>query len=68
MEKAIIMVEGMACSHCVNTIKTSLTNMPGISNVSVDLNNKSVTVDFDPSQTTIELIKAEIEDQGYEVI
>lgn len=39
-----------------------------MSNVSVDLEAKTVTVDHDPDKAPIDKIKFEIEDQGYDVV
>lgn len=42
--------------------------LAGIKNVTVNLNEKNVTVQFDPAQRAVDDIVAEIEDQGYDVI
>lgn len=68
MEKTFINVEGMSCSHCVNAIKNSVGKIDGVKDVEVDLGNKSVTVEFDPSNVTVETIKDTIEDEGYDVV
>jgi copper chaperone len=68
MEKSIINVEGMSCEHCVKAVKGAVGALAGINEVSVDLASNTVTVEYDPSQSTLEQIKSEIEDQGYDVI
>ena len=60
-------VEGMSCMHCVNAIKNSVGSLPGVSKVEVDLMGKEVAVDFESDQVTLDQIKAQIEDAGYEV-
>ncbi len=60
-------VEGMSCSHCENSIKKSVGALKSVNNVAVDLKSKKVTVEFDPSLVTTDMIKDTIEDQGYEV-
>ncbi len=60
-------VEGMSCSHCENTVKKSLGALNGVNSVSVDLNRKKVTVDFDSEKVSLNTIEETIEDQGYEV-
>ena len=42
--------------------------LSGVSDVSVDLKAKTVTVRHDPALVTLDKIKFEIEDQGYEVV
>ena len=68
MENVIIKVEGMSCSHCENAIKKAVGTMGGVDKVSVNLELKSVTVDFDASVVTLDHIKQAIEDQGYDVM
>lgn len=68
MTKAILNVDGMSCEHCVKAIKKAVSALPGVSDVSVDLSAKTVAVDHDPAQSTLDKIKNEIEDQGYDVI
>ena len=68
MEKIKLTVEGMSCQHCVKAVTNAVSALPGIGNVAVDLTAKTVSVDYDPAQSTLEAIKTEIEDQGYDVI
>lgn len=66
MEKVVIQVEGMSCEHCVRAIKGAVGALSGVQNVSVDLDTRSVTVDYDPGRVTLDDIKEEIRDQGYD--
>lgn len=66
MEKNVLKVDGMSCEHCVKAVTTAVTALSGVAGVSVDLTGKTVTVEYDPAQVTLEKIKAEIEDQGYQ--
>ena len=68
MATSLLNVEGMSCEHCVNAITQAVGGLPGVSGVSVDLEGKSVTVEHDMGKAPLEAIKAEIEDQGYEVV
>lgn len=68
MEKAIINVEGMSCEHCVKAVTNAVGILPGVFNVGVDLESKTVDVEFDPAKITVDKIKLEIEDQGYDVV
>jgi copper chaperone len=68
MKNVILNVNGMSCSHCENAVKKAVGNLDGVSNVSVDLEGKTVTVDYDESKVTLDNIKFEIDDQGYEVV
>lgn len=68
MQNIILNVEGMSCEHCENRVKKAISSLNGVGSVSVDLKNKTVTIDFDPTQVTESLFKATIEDQGYDVV
>ena len=67
MEKVVLNVEGMSCAHCTAAVKTAVEILDGIQKVKVDLQAKTATVEYDPSQVTLELIYAAIEDQGFDV-
>ena len=60
-------VEGMSCSHCENAVKKAVGALDGVLGVEVDLASKSVTVEYDQDILQIDIIKAAIDDQGYEV-
>ncbi len=50
MEKTILNVEGMSCEHCVKAVRNSVGALPGVTDVSVDLKSKTVTVEYDPAK------------------
>ena len=68
MEKVVLNVEGMSCSHCENTIKKAVGTLDGVVEVTVDLAKKTVAVQYDPAKTSVDKIKSEIEEQGYDII
>lgn len=68
MKNAVLKVEGMSCSHCVNAVTKAVTALDGVSGVNVDLEGKTVTVDFDENQITLESIGNAIEEEGYDVV
>ena len=57
-------VEGMSCQHCVHAVKSSVGVLAGVDKVEVRLENKLVTVGFDPGMTSLQIITTAIEDQG----
>ena len=67
MEKTVINAGGMSCEHCVKAITKAVSALPGIGSVDVDLKAGTVTVEHDSGITDVAKIKAEIEDQGYDV-
>jgi copper chaperone len=66
-ETKTLKVEGMSCSHCENAVKKSVGELNGVDSVAVNLKGKSVTIEFDSSKVTVDMIKDTIEDQGYDV-
>ncbi|WP_312941422.1 copper ion binding protein [Oscillibacter sp.] len=67
MTKTVLNVDGMSCEHCVKAVTNAVSALPGVSNVAVDLKAKTVTVEHAP-ELSLEKIKNEIEEQGYDVI
>jgi len=67
MEQVTLQVQGMSCSHCVNSIEESVGNLNGVKSVKVHLDKNTVEVEFDSNIVSLEEIKSEIEEQGYDV-
>lgn len=62
-----LLVEGMSCSHCVNHLKTALTeDIQGVEVLEVNLEEKYALVDIQ-DVVTEEALRAVIEDLGYEL-
>ncbi|USB32686.1 cation transporter [Paenibacillus sp. YPG26] len=66
MNTTTLQVEGMSCGHCVNSIEKALKGA-GASG-QVDLASKTVEVQYDEAQISLQALKEVIEDQGYEVL
>lgn len=66
MEK-VISIEGMACMHCVKHVQEALAAVPGVQEVTVDLEGKSATVSVDGSVTDAAL-KAAVDEAGYQAV
>jgi copper chaperone len=60
-------VPDISCAHCKSTIEGAVAPLEGVSSVEVDIDGRTVEVDFDPSQTDLDKITAAIEEVGYEV-
>lgn len=61
-------VEGMSCSHCERAVMNALNELDGVLNTEVDLNAKTVTVQYDTSLVTDKILAEAIEEAGYELI
>lgn len=64
--KKILLVEGMSCGHCEKAVKNALGELDGVKNISVNLESKQVEVEGENLDNS--LLKAAIEDAGYDVI
>ncbi|MGM0920494.1 MAG: copper chaperone CopZ [Bacillota bacterium] len=67
MEKMTLNVKGMSCGHCVNSIEGSVGELTGVTNVKVNLDSGTVSVEFNTNEVTLDKIKETIDDQGYDV-
>jgi copper chaperone len=66
MQTVTLKVEGMSCGHCVNAVEGAVKKLGAAGKV--DLNAKSVTLEFDESKVSLNAIKEAIEEQGYDVV
>jgi len=59
-------VTGMTCEHCVGAVREEVGQIPGVTDVQVDLSTGAVTV---TSQEPIDLetVRASVDEAGYEL-
>ncbi len=67
MKQITLEVQGMSCGHCVKSIEDNVGNLSGVTSVKVHLDTSKVDLEFDESIISLEEIKNEIEEQGYDV-
>ena len=67
MEKTIIGVNGMTCNHCKMSVENALKRLEGVNSAEVSLENKNVTVEFDNSKISLDVLKETIDDTGFDV-
>ena len=58
----------MACSACSANVENKLRSIVGISKASVNLVGRTALIDYDPSQVSLEEIKKQISDIGYDLV
>jgi copper chaperone len=68
MEKIKLNVEGMSCQHCVAAVKGAVSELDGVKNVEVSLEAKTAEVEYDKTKASLEQIKKQIEEQGFDVV
>lgn len=66
--ESTIKVQGMSCGNCKKAVESALTNLSGVKDVTVHLEDGSVVVNYHEDQVTLTEIEQEIEDQGYDVV
>ena len=64
MEKKTFSIPSISCGHCVNAIKTELTELAGVSKVEGDIEGKSVAVEWDVPASE-DLIKTKLAEINY---
>ncbi len=62
----IYTVTGMTCSHCVTTVDAEIRQIPGVTDVKVDLASGAVTVTSDAPLDEI-AVAAAVDEAGYEL-
>jgi copper chaperone CopZ len=58
-------VTGMHCASCGILLDETLEELPGVVSSSTHLRRETTTVEYDPAQTSVDLITAEIVSFGY---
>lgn len=59
-------VRGMTCASCVGHVERELRDMPGVSEVAVNLATEKATIAFDPTIASVEKLRAAVVEAGYE--
>jgi copper ion binding protein len=63
MEKTL-RIPNMSCKHCVMRIEQNLSNLEGVASVDVNLEDKSVKVEWEDA-TDLDAIKVKLQEIGY---
>jgi len=60
-------VTGMTCGHCVSSVTEEVSDLPGVTDVAVELESGRVTVTADRELATDE-VRAAVEEAGYALV
>lgn len=63
--KETFLVEGMTCASCVLNVENAIKKLDGIEAVVVNLTTEKMSVDFDASKVSQDMIVATVTDAGY---
>ncbi|HFQ13344.1 MAG TPA: mercury resistance system periplasmic binding protein MerP [Gammaproteobacteria bacterium] len=65
LETVTLAVDNMTCRMCPITVRKSLTRIDGVHKATVDFDNKTATVEFDPRKTRVDDLIAATSNAGY---
>ncbi len=60
-------VQGMTCASCVSHVESALKELPGVSNVAVNLATNKASLAYNPAQVTVADMMRAVDDVGYSV-
>ncbi len=67
MQAITIKIVGMTCMGCVNSVKTVMEKLPGVSHTNVSLDPSEATIEFDSDKITVDQIKTAVIDAGFDI-
>lgn len=67
MTKTRLRVPDISCEHCQRAVTTTLTPIPGVRSVQVDLPAKEVTVEYDEAVVGLDRLSAALAEEDYPV-
>lgn len=57
-------IPNISCGHCVHTVKSEISEMPGVISVDAEITTKQATITFEPPATE-DKIKSLLEEINY---
>jgi copper ion binding protein len=67
METQRLLVTGMTCQGCVESVARALRAIGGVENADVSLASGSATIQFDEHQTSVDELEQAVQRAGYDV-
>ncbi|MBT8166600.1 MAG: heavy-metal-associated domain-containing protein [Acidimicrobiia bacterium] len=67
METKTLSVPDISCDHCKMSIEGATSVLAGVTDASVDIPGKTVTISYETDAVGLDEIVSAIEEQGYEV-
>ncbi|NEZ63498.1 copper-translocating P-type ATPase [Leptolyngbyaceae cyanobacterium CCMR0082] len=65
MTTATLVLKGMSCAACANSIETAIQQVPGVKKAQVNFASQQASVDYDERSTSLGAIQAAVADAGY---
>jgi Cu+-exporting ATPase len=60
-------ISGMTCASCVSHVESALKELPGVSNVTVNLATNKASLSYDPQRVKLDDMRRAVDDVGYAV-
>lgn len=60
-------ISGMTCASCVSHVEGALKELPGVSNVTVNLATNKASLSYDPQRVKLDDMRRAVDDVGYAV-
>jgi copper chaperone len=67
VQRQTLAVPEIHCGHCKTSIEGAVAPLEGVRDVTVDVEGREVTVEFDVARTDINTVADAIREQGYDV-
>jgi copper chaperone len=67
MQTITLTAPDISCDHCKHAIEEAVGALPGVSAVSVAIDPKKVSIEYDPASVTLAQIKETMDEEGYPV-
>lgn len=66
--KKTVPIVGMACAACAANVEKRLKGLKGIQSVAISLPGRSAQIDYDPAVISLEKMKQEVNNAGYDLV
>ncbi len=66
--ESVLMVQGMYCAACADTVECALQDLPGVERAQVHAATRRLTLRWDPAQTTMSSLARAVGQTGYRLL
>ena len=66
--ESVLMVQGMYCAACADTVESALQHFPGVERAHVHAATRRLTLRWDPAKTTMSSLARAVGDTGYRLL
>ena len=66
--ESVLMVQGMYCAACADTVEGALQHLPGVERAHVHAATRRLTLRWDPAKTTMSSLARAVGDTGYRLL